>query len=658
VTVAERIVAALADGRDAYASALIRGSEDDALREVLHHIADGAAATARDWALRVRSDSVKRALFAVEVLCLFSGPQALRKLVSFAASRGPVSEAALQALGRLPDSSWVGEALATISRKSGTPSELGALVGPRLEPEHVESLRSEVERQNKARSADVAAELLERYADSTADPELRKWALAKVSEPHPQVVFLRVARVLSAYPDADCEIALLDLPWGANDVPPPPQIVAARLRQLRRGCAPTRQLFDCSYPEMQSAVVEALAACPAGDEDATALLQALAVEEIWPDVRQRAIELVADRPHPASQRTVFAGLFEPVDAPTVERLLGTPDDHAALARRSAAEWSGKRRDLAAFSDLARSRARDLLGGPIDLFPTTEAPWVAVRVPRDEPAPVGIDPALLLEADLDVALGVLVHELGHHEYDFRQRGFLAGQGVAASQGASSTFAMLLDERLERKLRSARPEWTRDLDRAGAYLRQAPPSEVPTGEYAAAVGLDDQDLIDKVVAGALPGDVAEGGRTVRIASHDVVSIPALLPPLAAFFLGLLAIRDGERFADESVRRALRLVPRDLKDMPHGRLARLAIQIVEVLGVQDEAKTWDRFVQARRRFPRLLGGGGRMLERAGAARGGASRGSSPTPGGAGWPSGVPCPSSAKRRCRTCPRRARPAW
>ena len=58
---------------------------------------------------------------------------------------------------------------------------------------------------------------------------------------------------------------------------------------------------------------------------------------------------------------------------------------------------------------------------------------------------------------DVFRGLILHEIGHHLYDAGMRGFKTMDGIARSEGVGEIFDFLIDERLERKLRSRRPEW---------------------------------------------------------------------------------------------------------------------------------------------------------------------------------------------------------
>ncbi len=213
-----------------------------------------------------------------------------------------------------------------------------------------------------------------------------------------------------------------------------------------------------------------------------------------------------------------------------------------------------------------------------------------------------------EIGVDVVKGVIVHELGHHKYDFHEPGFKSAQGRILARRCHPVFNIMLDERLERRLRSDRPAWGPYVDRMNAWLIQARPQKVPLRLLAEACGLEEDDVADRIADGRLPGRMAEpgedGARRVTIGPWDAVAIPNLLPPLHSFFLGLMAVRDHERIADPAAREALALIPADLKDMPHGKLATLTLKIARLLGVDDGGR------RARRRFARLASRFGPMM------------------------------------------------
>ena len=106
---------------------------------------------------------------------------------------------------------------------------------------------------------------------------------------------------------------------------------------------------------------------------------------------------------------------------------------------------------------------------------------------------------------DVVRGVIVHELGHHAYDFRAPGFKSASCVARGRGADPLWNLMLDERLERRVRSERPMWGPLIDRMNAWLLQARPQRVRLELLAAASGIEALDLASRIASGELPGSL---------------------------------------------------------------------------------------------------------------------------------------------------------
>jgi hypothetical protein len=226
-----------------------------------------------------------------------------------------------------------------------------------------------------------------------------------------------------------------------------------------------------------------------------------------------------------------------------------------------------------------------------------------------------------EHGADVVRGVILHELGHHAYDFRQPGFKSANGAARAEGVGPIFDFLIDERLERRLRAHDADWGELLDRANAHIREAPPVTVKLELLAAALEEPPDAVEAKVRQGDLPGEVrtaADGTRTVEIPGWSVLTLPKLVPPLHAFFFALLVVRTTGLIFDPVVRKALDLVPANLKDLDHAALASLSVKIGQLLGVRDNGKAARRAWQrALRRHGELLGGLERARRRAAAAR-----------------------------------------
>ena len=199
---------------------------------------------------------------------------------------------------------------------------------------------------------------------------------------------------------------------------------------------------------------------------------------------------------------------------------------------------------------------------------------------------------------DVVRGVVIHEFGHHIYDFRQPGFKSANGNAQAAGVAPIFDLLLDERLERNLRAHDPFYGTLIDRANAYFRESPPIRVTAAEVIECVGEEAARVWAQRTGLGLDDGV------LTLSAWDAALIPNLLPRLDAFFVGLLVVRNPARFADAKVREALELVPANLKDCTHGDLFRLSVAVGELLDVRDNGAAASRQRQrARGRLGRLV-------------------------------------------------------
>ena len=68
---------------------------------------------------------------------------------------------------------------------------------------------------------------------------------------------------------------------------------------------------------------------------------------------------------------------------------------------------------------------------------------------------------------EILRGLALHEIGHHLCDIHVRGSRTLRGIARVHGVGGIYDVLLDERLERGLRSRRPEWGMYFDRLASY-----------------------------------------------------------------------------------------------------------------------------------------------------------------------------------------------
>ncbi len=224
---------------------------------------------------------------------------------------------------------------------------------------------------------------------------------------------------------------------------------------------------------------------------------------------------------------------------------------------------------------------------------------------------------------EVMRGLVLHELGHHVCDFTVRGFKTADGIARSEGLDQLWNVLLDERLERALRSRRPEWGIYFDRLSSYVFAQPPRTVPLRQYAELLDRSAEETADAVRRGELPGNYipepdSESEALISMTASEMLTIPRLVPPFIAFLWCLRSGFDPRACADRKVRDAIALVPVNLKDIPHSELLQVARRVAKRL--PDSKTTKTQTIQLRRRIeksPAVLGSLREVLDRLAATR-----------------------------------------
>lgn len=186
---------------------------------------------------------------------------------------------------------------------------------------------------------------------------------------------------------------------------------------------------------------------------------------------------------------------------------------------------------------------------------------------------------------EIMRAIALHEIGHHLYDVGIRGNNTVRGVARSEGVGEIYDILRDERLERALRSRRPEWGPYFDRLASYAFSQNVNLIAFDKYAAFLGRTPAEVIDAMNKGELPGKIVapRAGSTVsRVALRDIelLAVPGAVPPLMAFLACLRCGFDPGRHPDPRVAAAIALVPDNLKDLDHAAVLEVARQIGRVI------------------------------------------------------------------------------
>ena len=214
--------------------------------------------------------------------------------------------------------------------------------------------------------------------------------------------------------------------------------------------------------------------------------------------------------------------------------------------------------------------------------------------------------------------IALHEIGHHLCDIGMRGHRAMRGIAHSEGLGEIFDILLDERLERVMRSRRHWWGRYFDRLASYAFAQNAHALPLEHYAALCDLPADEAWDKVVSGELPGrplplERTRGERKVSMRDVDMLGIPGLLPPLQAWLWGLRCGFDPALHPNAAVHEALAEVPRNLKDLPHSEVLKVARAVAEHIGRSPQhKKDMQRMLQRMRRHREAMRSLARLLNR----------------------------------------------
>lgn len=187
---------------------------------------------------------------------------------------------------------------------------------------------------------------------------------------------------------------------------------------------------------------------------------------------------------------------------------------------------------------------------------------------------------------DVMRGLILHEIGHHLYDIGRRGQRTMGGIASAEGVRIIFDILIDEQLERRLRSRNPRWGVWLDRLASYAFAQERQTVTVAALAEVVGQDAEAALAAVQAGTLPGRVERGDgpaaeRLVTLTGVEMRALPGLFPPLLLFLHQLRCPADGDRCPSPQVTAALQAVPRDLRDLDHAGVLNAARAVAAVLG-----------------------------------------------------------------------------
>ena len=215
---------------------------------------------------------------------------------------------------------------------------------------------------------------------------------------------------------------------------------------------------------------------------------------------------------------------------------------------------------------------------------------------------------------EIVKGLALHEIGHHLYDIGVRGYSTVRGIARSEGLKTLFDVLIDERLERRLRSRRPQWGIYFDRLASYAFAQRWHRLPLKELASYLERDIDAVRDDIERGLLPGILIDanelltegrlfgrlspnllrmrrlqedrllGEESVLLRDSDMLRIPDALSPYNAFLWCLRCGFDPAVSVDPRIAEAMALVQGDFRHLDHAGILRLARQLAAILGDED--------------------------------------------------------------------------
>ncbi|MCB9639392.1 MAG: HEAT repeat domain-containing protein [Myxococcales bacterium] len=215
---------------------------------------------------------------------------------------------------------------------------------------------------------------------------------------------------------------------------------------------------------------------------------------------------------------------------------------------------------------------------------------------------------------EIVKGLALHEIGHHLYDFGVRGFSTVRGIARSEGLGDLYDVLLDERLERRLRSRRPIWGIYFDRLASYAFAQRWHRVPLQELAQFLERTEDDLREAIESGELPGYLVSAGEiltegrlfgrffgqsktrrfedqriaetdSVLLRDSDLLRIPGALTARTAFLWCLRCGFDPAMSPDPRIAQAMDIVQGDFRHLDHAGLLQVAREISAIFQEEDE-------------------------------------------------------------------------
>jgi uncharacterized protein YegL len=323
------------------------------------------------------------------------------------------------------------------------------------------------------------------------------------------------------------------------------------------------------------------------------------------DVREKALRMLAR----FDDCRVFVELVSSLNdiednvKQAAEELLNSGSDRVPVLKRyehlrqdaDTPLWTLIRAHVAAINDWASRIGQELLGRPVAVQQYRQGVGRTREKHRRGVVEIEVSDYPVTSGHLygeDIMRGIALHEIGHHLVDVRERGASTTKGIADSEGVGEIYDLLRDERLERVMRSRRPEWGIYFDRLSSHVFSQSVYAYPLSEYAGYLGLLPHKAAEEVRAGRLPGVLIDSEKgiedaQVRLRDVDLLRLPNAWTPFTAFLSCLRCGFDPALSPDPSIKKAIALVPQNLKDLTHGQLLDVARVIANVIGRSDDHK-----------------------------------------------------------------------
>jgi hypothetical protein len=316
-------------------------------------------------------------------------------------------------------------------------------------------------------------------------------------------------------------------------------------------------------------------------------------------VRMTALKIASEREDPRFYGAIVAGTTEQEPAIHLRcheylknaEELPSAKHHPPINGEPA--WSAMRKQMREAARWIRDAGQRLMGRSVDLraCQLELGSTYAVDGSEEIPIEVNFEPiACGHPQGLELVQALGLHELGHHYADFREPQLASVHHRAQREGIGGLLNLLLDERLERILRTVEPEWGRLFDRLVSYAFTQRIDRYTLTAYATAVGLSMAESRAGLAAGRLPGRLIEADPLtprVEMRPIDLLRVPRLRSRDALFSACLRIGIDPEPFGDAAVTEALGLIPENLKDHDHEQMLLLTRRIADTLGGETERR-----------------------------------------------------------------------